>query len=237
MSIRSLICAFIFIYSLTSGGLLKAETVLGTGAASSGSTVNLVSFDVGIQFTTGIDPANITSIDLGIARSNVGAGTMTWVLFADGGTGTPGPSNTVLATETVTVQPWLAYVSGNPATLTNMIFTGNIANYTLNPSTSYFLVITQVSTNQLEPKFSNSPSSGSPNSGWTTTGNVYVSNGGTNWAGIGPFVYNINATLPSPPAPPGPPQPIPTLSEWAQIMMMLAMIATAGFYGWRMKQR
>jgi hypothetical protein len=38
-------------------------------------------------------------------------------------------------------------------------------------------------------------------------------------------------------APPTPPQPIPTLSEWAQIMMMLAMIATAGFYGWRMKQR
>jgi IPTL-CTERM motif len=34
-----------------------------------------------------------------------------------------------------------------------------------------------------------------------------------------------------------PPQPIPTLSEWAQILMMLAMIATAGFYGWRMKQR
>ncbi len=34
-----------------------------------------------------------------------------------------------------------------------------------------------------------------------------------------------------------PPQPIPTLSEWAQIMMMLMMIATAGFFGWRMKQR
>jgi hypothetical protein len=33
------------------------------------------------------------------------------------------------------------------------------------------------------------------------------------------------------------PNPIPTLSEWAQLMMMLAMIATAGFYGWRMKQR
>jgi ubiquitin len=38
-------------------------------------------------------------------------------------------------------------------------------------------------------------------------------------------------------APPPTPQPIPTLSEWAQIMMMLMMIATAGFYGWRMKQR
>jgi hypothetical protein len=34
-----------------------------------------------------------------------------------------------------------------------------------------------------------------------------------------------------------PTQPIPSLSEWAQIMMMLMMIATAGFYGRRMKQR
>ena len=38
-------------------------------------------------------------------------------------------------------------------------------------------------------------------------------------------------------APPSPPNPIPTLSEWAQIMMMLAMITTVGFYGWRIKQR
>lgn len=44
-------------------------------------------------------------------------------------------------------------------------------------------------------------------------------------------------TLPCVPTPPPAPQPIPTLSEWAQLMMMLAMIATAGFYGWRMKQR
>lgn len=36
--------------------------------------------------------------------------------------------------------------------------------------------------------------------------------------------------------PPPPPNPIPTLSELAQVMMMLAMIATAGFYGWRMKR-
>lgn len=36
---------------------------------------------------------------------------------------------------------------------------------------------------------------------------------------------------------PTPPQPIPTLSKWAQIMMMFLMIATAGFCGWRIKQR
>ncbi len=42
-----------------------------------------------------------------------------------------------------------------------------------------------------------------------------------------------NVTVRATPAP----NPIPTLSEWARIMMMLAMIATAGFYGWRMKQR
>ena len=45
---------------------------------------------------------------------------------------------------------------------------------------------------------------------------------------------NINSSAPNPPVPP---QPIPTLSEWAQIVMMLIMIATAGFYGWRMKQQ
>ena len=31
-------------------------------------------------------------------------------------------------------------------------------------------------------------------------------------------------------------QPIFMLSEWAQSIMMLMMIATAGLYGWRMKQ-
>ena len=36
---------------------------------------------------------------------------------------------------------------------------------------------------------------------------------------------------------PPPPNPIPTLSEWGQIMMMLAMIATTGIYGWRMKRQ
>jgi hypothetical protein len=45
-------------------------------------------------------------------------------------------------------------------------------------------------------------------------------------------IADVTVTVP-PPAP----NPIPTLSEWAQMMMMLAMIATAGFYGWRMKQR
>jgi len=40
------------------------------------------------------------------------------------------------------------------------------------------------------------------------------------------------------PAPaPSPPNPIPTLSEWAQSMMILLLIVTAGFYGWRMKPR
>lgn len=55
----------------------------------------------------------------------------------------------------------------------------------------------------------------------------------------GPGAFNTSSVIVSAqtPTPPAPPQPIPTLSEWAQIMMMLMMIATAGFYGWRMKQR
>jgi IPTL-CTERM motif len=47
-------------------------------------------------------------------------------------------------------------------------------------------------------------------------------------------VTNVSVTCTNNPPPVN---PIPTLSEWAQIMMMLAMIATAGLYGWRMKQR
>lgn len=39
------------------------------------------------------------------------------------------------------------------------------------------------------------------------------------------------------PIPPTPPNPIPTLGVWAQLLMMFMMIATAGLYGWRMKQR
>jgi hypothetical protein len=44
-------------------------------------------------------------------------------------------------------------------------------------------------------------------------------------------------TTPITPTPTPSPAPIPTLSEWAKIMMMFLMIATVGFYGWRMKQR
>jgi hypothetical protein len=45
-----------------------------------------------------------------------------------------------------------------------------------------------------------------------------------------PFGPAVSSVRPSP-------APIPTLSEWAQIMMMLMMIATAGLYGQRMKPR
>ncbi len=59
-----------------------------------------------------------------------------------------------------------------------------------------------------------------------------VSNGSGSVASAN--ITNISVTCANNPAPA---QPIPTLSEWAQILMMLMMIATAGFYGWRMKQR
>lgn len=67
-----------------------------------------------------------------------------------------------------------------------------------------------------------------------TAGQCYAS-GGTCSGFIGDISEAYNVTL-IPYSPP-PPNPIPTLSEWAQIMMMLAMIATAGLYGWRIKQR
>jgi hypothetical protein len=70
------------------------------------------------------------------------------------------------------------------------------------------------------------------------TGNGYAPNTFriTSGANISDLTFT-SISPPTPDVPPAPPQPIPTLSEWAQIMMMLMMIATAGFYGWRMKQR
>jgi hypothetical protein len=44
---------------------------------------------------------------------------------------------------------------------------------------------------------------------------------------FGPAVSNVTPS----------PAPIPTLSEWAEIMMMLLMIVTVGWYGRRLKQR
>ena len=50
--------------------------------------------------------------------------------------------------------------------------------------------------------------------------------------GSGPIAFgNFIANLPSPEPPP---QPVPTLSEWAQFIMMLMMIGTVGWYTRRM---
>lgn len=73
-----------------------------------------------------------------------------------------------------------------------------------------------------------------------TCNTAYTYYAGTDFLGDSNFWNPITFTTTAcqtPPTPPAPPQPIPTLSEWAQIMMMLAMIATAGLYGRRMKQR
>ena len=48
--------------------------------------------------------------------------------------------------------------------------------------------------------------------------------------GFGSQTTTVTLTASAPP-----PNPIPTLGEWAQVMMMFMMIATAGFYGWRLK--
>lgn len=43
----------------------------------------------------------------------------------------------------------------------------------------------------------------------------------------------ISIVVSTPPAPPTPPNPIPTLTEWAQILMMLMM---GGMVGWQMRR-
>jgi IPTL-CTERM motif len=100
--------------------------------------------------------------------------------------------------------------------------------------------------------FTNSVSSGSP-TGWVFLQNLTnaggpaevlalaglcaVEDSSCNSYDYGYGPATLTSSTPTPPTPPSPTKPIPTLSEWAQIMMMLMMIATAGFYGWRMKQR
>ena len=52
--------------------------------------------------------------------------------------------------------------------------------------------------------------------------------------GSGPFAFgNFIANVPSPSPSPSP-EPIPTLSEWAQFIMILMMIGTVGWYTRRM---
>lgn len=60
----------------------------------------------------------------------------------------------------------------------------------------------------------------------TVTATVNVGSGPI---AIGNFIANVPSPSPSPP-----PQPVPTLSEWAQFIMMLMMIGTVGWYTRRM---
>jgi hypothetical protein len=74
--------------------------------------------------------------------------------------------------------------------------------------------------------------SGDPISSSITLPNITVASlgltaGGTTYT-CGADTITVGVSAPAPPV-----NPIPTLAEWAQIMMMLALIATAGFYGRR----
>ena len=74
------------------------------------------------------------------------------------------------------------------------------------------------------------------NAGGTVNLTAYV--GTYNGSNLSSSVSNPATLTGVPTTPPAPsPAPIPTLSEWAQIMMMFLMILTVGWYGRRLKQR
>ncbi len=69
-----------------------------------------------------------------------------------------------------------------------------------------------------------------------TQGKTYTCTGHASAAGYTAEPYTVGPLIP-PPAPTPSPAPIPTLSEWAEIMMMFLMILAVGWYGRRLKQR
>ena len=109
------------------------------------------------------------------------------------------------------------------------------ASSTVQPSSSVIYTGTCVSSDGGTTASATGPNSPLTVTG-VTAGRLYTCTViGTDGSGSSAPSNPSNAVTPVPP--PSPTKPIPTLSEWAQILMMLMMIATAGFYGWRMKQR
>ena len=109
------------------------------------------------------------------------------------------------------------------------------ATSTVQPSSSVIYTGTCVSSDGGTTASATGPNSPLTVTG-VTAGKLYTCTvTGTDGSGSSAPSNPSNAVTPLPPA--SPTKPIPTLSEWAQILMMLMMIATAGFYGWRMKQR
>ncbi|NBT45241.1 MAG: IPTL-CTERM sorting domain-containing protein [Gammaproteobacteria bacterium] len=201
-------------------GLLVAGPAIGNAATMTSSIWQ------GFQFTTGSQSASLQSIDL--AFFFAGTTSMTWYLYADGGSGVPANGATALATYTAPSATYAAYSDGNAGTLSPITFGGTLTSYQLAPNTSYVLIL-KIATSGINVAITNS--SISSTQGWTnTTQRVFTTDAGSTWNPASlPFVFNLNTvSAPTPAA-------VPTLSEWAQLMLGLMVLTMLGWQ-WR-KQR
>jgi hypothetical protein len=67
--------------------------------------------------------------------------------------------------------------------------------------------------------------SGTPTAPQALTSYVMTGTGATS----GSATAGVSIAISASPPPPPPPNPIPTLSEWAQVLMMLSMIGIVGY--------
>lgn len=207
----------------TSGVLLDNTTngtaqLASTGYSSGGGRY------WGWSLITGPQDTKVTSVEVGYDSSSSGAGTITFEIYPNP------PGQMPIYAETVNLNYSIGsqYYTFSPSSL--WMLSAN-TNYLLVYSTSN--ITSSAKTNPQNTNFSSTY-------GFQVTNMVLYNSSTTSWntnAANSTFISALNLEGEVyQPGPPTPSQPIPTLTKWAQIMMMLVMLATAGLYGWRMKQ-
>lgn len=206
-------------FSMTLTGSVSVGTIWGTGTYTSDSALATAAVHSGVLSN---NQAGTVYVQVTAGQSSYTGSTNNGVTSLSYG---PWPSSYTFVCDPNAGCTISGTISG--LTGTGLVLTDSNAGTTstISPGATNFMLPTAINTGtsytvtvQTQP------------TGQTCT----VSNG----SGTAPAnVTSVLVTCTNNPTPPSPPNPIPTLSEWAQIMMMLAMIATAGFYGRRMKQR
>ena len=228
---KRFLSVFLLMSGLLVAGGAKAGLVLGTGALSNNISNNIQVDNIqwpGFQFTTGSSQASLQSID--IAFTSDVTDNYTFRLYAASVSGLPVNGATPLATYTASTISTTAYNS-NLATLTTINFGGALSSYQLAANTSYVLVVEGSAVNNQYFVNNNQLATQLNSSGWSSSlGFLVTSDSGQTWTDLGnqgAFIFNLSATTNSPTVSPA---PIPTLSEWAQLLLALMVLAMVGWH-------
>ena len=215
--------SMLFITSLAAASVTVINYLPGTADAF-GSNGNAGSWGgsgrIFAQIATAPSNLNINSLTLSVGM--VSAGSISVSLCQDNGSGTA-PS--AACTQFNPTSPL-------PNTVGGSAFVGFSGNYAVTTGQIFWIVFYAVSGQYDVEAASGSGAVNSLDNG--SSWSVFTAPNSTPPGGHGNLAIQVIGDSSSPPTPPN---PIPTLSEWAQIMMMFMMIATVGFYGWRMNQR